>query len=133
MKPAKIIHGILAANSGVTALVSTRLYVQRVPQDGSFPCVQYNIIDIVPVKSKSKSGDSDFSRVQINCYGKSYAVSTELADAVRTALEAYSGTINTIKVSYIELLTVSEAVDDNSENDSIYDTMLEFMMYYRNG
>lgn len=133
MKPAKVIYGILSADSALTNLISTRMYPIRVAQNALFPCLQYNIIDIIPVKSKSKSGDSDFSRVQINVYGTTYAQSTVIADRVRTLLEAYSGTVSSIKVSYIELLNISEGVDDNSENNGIYDTMLEFMMYYYNG
>lgn len=135
MKAAKIIQDILSANSGVTNKVSTRIYQMRVPDNGGFPCVQYQQISTVPISQKSGAAGGDFARVQINCYSsKSYKESSDLADAVRAALEAYSGTTtNGHVVQYVEFLSAFDTIDDTAQYSGVFSTVMDFMIHYNNG
>lgn len=135
MKATKIIKDILAANSGVTDIVSTRIYQMRVPDNGSFPCLQYQQISTVPINQKSGAAGGDFARVQVNCYSsKSYKESSDLADAVRAALEAYSGTTtNGHVVQYVEFLSAFDTIDDTAQYSGVFSTVMDFMIHYNNG
>ena len=135
MKAGKIIKDILAANSGVTSIVSTRLYQMRVPDGGTFPCLQYQQISTVPINQKSGAACGDFARVQVNCYSsKSYKESSDLADAVRAALEAYSGTTtNGHVVQYVEFLSAFDTIDDTAQYSGVFSTVMDFMIHYNNG
>jgi len=123
----------MRANSTLNTAVGGRFFPMRVTQGAAFPCVQYQVISTTPVNQKSGAAKADFARVQINCFASDYKSASGVADKVRASLEAYSGTVNTIKVQYIEYMGASETIDDNASYNGIYNIQMDFMMYYANG
>ena len=123
----------MKANTALNTAVGGRFYAMRVVQGGSFPCVQYQVISTNPVNQKSRAAKSDFARIQINCFATDYKTASGVADKVRTAMEAYSGTVATIPVQYIEFMGASETIDDNASYNGIYNVQMDFMMHYGNG
>lgn len=131
MKAGKIIKDILTANTAVQAVISGRLYPLRVPETGSFPCVQYQQISTVPVNQKSGPAACDFARVQVNCYATLPKGANDLADLVRAALEAYSGTTtNGHYVHYIEFVSALEQAEDGAQFSGVYSVIMDFMIDY---
>lgn len=86
------LYAELAADSSVSALVSSRIYPVLIPQDVDMPAIAYQRI----------SGPRDYShqgaglvsaRFQITCQATSYSGAKSLAAAVRDALSGFSGTM----------------------------------------
>lgn len=128
MKALTAIYEILKADSNVNAVFSGRYYPLRVPTNAAFPCVQFQGISQTPVSQKSGAAKSDFTRVQINSYATSYAAAANNGELIRTALEAYSGTIGGVTVQYIEYVNGFDQVDDNAGYEGIYTRVMEFMV-----
>lgn len=83
------VYPILAADSGVSALVATRIYPAAIiPQEVVlFPCITYQTIWGSPTNVLSGSAPVDEERVQIDCWAYSMVAADQLGAAVRAAFE----------------------------------------------
>jgi len=83
---------LLSAESTITAICSTRIYVQKAPQTAAFPHVI--ITQMSSDENKSLDGDSGqlrFLNFDIDCKAKTSVGAETLANAVRTFIDDYTG------------------------------------------
>lgn len=80
-------------HAGTAALISTRCYPDRLPEDVTYPALTYFRVsaDNAPFRSHD-GGPTAFetSRVQFNCYDETGDGAAALADQVRLAWDGYS-------------------------------------------
>ncbi len=95
MTIAHLVYAKLAGNSGVAALVSTRIYPVILPQDPTTPAISYQRIS-----NTEQDGTSTLreTRYQVDCWDDDFSSVQSLADAVRTALEEWTDTDQTPRV-----------------------------------
>ncbi|HEX9768438.1 MAG TPA: DUF3168 domain-containing protein [Kiloniellales bacterium] len=89
----------LAAESAVTDLVGTRIYLGEAPQNVATPYVVYFLVG--PVHDRTLEGRSRLvrSRFQLDCYDTKTANAGALsvvaiANAIREALDGFRGTVS---------------------------------------
>jgi hypothetical protein len=130
--PIKIVYNILSNNSALTALVSTRLNPIRIPQESAFPAIAYNLVSIIASPTNTSHSRTDFARVQISSFGTTFASATEVATAVRTALEAVTlpGTFNSVKCQTIEFDGEVQLAEDEAGFAGIYHVAQDFIINY---
>jgi hypothetical protein len=80
------LYTTLSAASGVTTLVSTRLYVGYAPENATLPYVVYSLVGTDRLATLPSVGDPARKRMQIECVGTTYASAETVAAAVITAL-----------------------------------------------
>lgn len=88
-----IIYTILAANAGVTAICSTRIYPLTIPQDEALPAVRIVTVAVEPYDTKTEASTLDAIRVQIDSYASSMLTVQQLDEAVRAAIDRYRGSV----------------------------------------
>ena len=88
----KAVYTILSGASGVTAITSTRIYPDTVPQNAAFPYAVFQVIGTQPTDTKEGVSKLDVVRVQVDCYSENYDTTDTLATAIRAALDRYAGT-----------------------------------------
>lgn len=83
------VYLLLAGNSGVTALVGTNIFpAGMIPQEVTArPVITYQTIAGSPENVLTDRAPVDFERVQIDCWGTTFASAQAVADAVRAACE----------------------------------------------
>ena len=86
------IYNILSNAAPLTALVGTKIYPVSAPQTTAFPFVVYSIGGGNVTDQKDGSSPIDDNGLEIDCYAKSYRDAHGVANAIRTALDDYSGT-----------------------------------------
>jgi hypothetical protein len=101
MNVGQIVYGILSATTGVTSLVSTRIYPDMAPQNATFPYIVFQKLSTTPTDTKEGTSPLDKMLVQIDCYSNNYDTAHSIAAAIRVALDRYTGTINGHKVDKI--------------------------------
>ena len=81
------LYATLSGAAGVTALVSTRIYPNLVPENVANPCIDYSLI--TGTKLHTLIGQNDMRRalIQISCHGDTYASAKAVAVAVIAALQ----------------------------------------------
>ena len=108
---------ILNNTAGVTAIISTKSYAGRAPQETALPYVVFDIVSVEPTDSKTRPSSVDAVRVQVDCYATTYAGVEALNDAVRAALDAYTigATVNGVKVDGIKYITENATIDEETD------------------
>ena len=68
-----VIYSRASTFAGLTALIGTRFYPNKLPQDPTFPCARYQVVDSVPVHSMLTSSGMEQARVQISFFDRDYS------------------------------------------------------------
>jgi hypothetical protein len=99
------------ADPAVAALVGTRVYAQVVPQGAPPPFVVLTLVSAVPYHTHEglPSELLEAARVQVDSYGKQYAATHSLAEAVDDALGGLAGP---------ELSATRESLTDGYEDET---------------
>ena len=117
----------LVNDTGVKALVVKRVYPIRLPQNVTLPCITYQRISTPRLHTHDKAGGTAYPRFQITIWDDNPKDVKTLSDAVRTCLDGWSGTVESVKVQS------SLSDDENSDYDpesQIYWTNLDFIIWH---
>ena len=127
----------LAAVSAVYSLVGgttrPRIYPLKLPQNPEFPAVTYQIISGRPEYHIDGVAGVAEIRLQVDCWAvdkdstSGYESSRALAEAVRGALSAYSGTVGDVVIQSCFLENRRTLYEDGAE---IYRESLDFAVAY---
>lgn len=81
------LYSRLSTDAGVTALVGTRIYPQRGPENATYPLVLYQMIDSGPVRDLASATDHFRTLMQIESYATTQLAAEAIAAAVRASLD----------------------------------------------
>lgn len=126
----RIIAKLLAA-SGVTALVSTRVYPVARPQGSTLPAVTLQRIDGAPLLTDEGDSGLENPRIQLDCWGTTYASAKAAARAVIAALNAFDGTLTGVNIPLIELEAERDMPRESGTNvnEYLFRTSLDFLVW----
>jgi Protein of unknown function (DUF3168) len=123
----------LLATSGVTALVSDRVYPGRRPQASPLPAITLSTISGGPVYTNDGETGLATARVQIDCWGSTWTSAKEVARAVTAALSAFFGESDGTTFQYVLLDSEREFSEGGSNNaEYLYRRDLDFTVWYEN-
>ncbi len=89
MSAETLLYSTLSGAAAVTAIVSTRIYPDVVPQDATLPCVAFNRIDTVyHTTIHSAVPVAETAILEITCMSSTRVNADALADAVLAAVGA---------------------------------------------
>lgn len=123
----------LLATSGVTALVSSRVYCGSRPQGGVVPDVIINRISGAPIYTDDGESGLAEARLEIECFGTTYASAKNAARAVIASLSAFFGTVGVTTFQYI-LLDSERDFRESGGNvpEYLFRTQLDFIIWHEN-
>ena len=129
----KAIHSLLANNTSITDLVSTRIYPMVRDQEDSLPAITYQSIS--GVRSYDLTGPNGLvdGRIQINCFADDPLEAGELAAVVRAALHGHRGGAAGV---HIELMLLDDQgdlpyIDPENEAQNVFAKMMDFYVLYK--
>lgn len=96
-KTHKAVYSILANDANVTAEVGTRIYPTFIPENISFPAIVYRITEKEPQDTKDGVIGS-IDTLTIDIYHNRAEETIDIADVVRTALDRYRGTVQSVVI-----------------------------------
>lgn len=107
MNVSGIVAVLIAADSTANNLIAGRVYPGVVKQEAGYPSIAVNLITPNPTNTKTQASDLDITEVQVDVYGSTYSTTAAASEAVRSALEYYSGTVSltggvSVNVAHIE-------------------------------
>lgn len=79
---------LLSGDTGIAAIVDTRVYSDEAPQDSALPYVVYQRISSGRQYSLTGYSNLENPRVQIDCYASTKSGAVALSDAVVAAMRA---------------------------------------------
>ena len=111
------IYSILTADSTLCAMLSTTtaIFNEVAPQGTDNPCIVFN--ESTPKTNRTKSGVStlDEPNLQVDIYANTALARNNIAARVRTVLDGYSGTAESIVFQQIVFVSQYSNYDELSE------------------
>jgi Protein of unknown function (DUF3168) len=102
----------LISDSGINAIVGDRVYGLIAPQKVLPPFLVYLKVGDYPIAAGYCGPDAARHCVfQFDSYAKSYLGALRLAEAVRTALVGFTGTIGDTRIAFVSMETEFHAPD----------------------
>lgn len=105
MSPEQAVISRLLATSAVTALVSTRVWLQKLPQHPALPAVRVQLITHPQEKHLRGPNGMTMARVQVDTYtadsGVAYTRAASIADAIDASLAGVTGAPFTVDDLYV--------------------------------
>lgn len=128
------LYAYLSTYAGLTALISTRVYPNELPQGTTLPAVVY--ITISDIKNHTLTGQSKLENpmIQFTAYSLTRATARAVANQIKTALADYHGTLSGLVIQKIELENEMSSIETNSDGTlKVYTNDLEFQVFYEKG
>jgi len=116
-----IVRARLVANSGVTDLVSTRVYQYQLKQDCTLPAVAFSFTGDEPQNSIGGETALKNETYEIECVGKLYSDAESVADAVDAAMTASGSDFEAIRINKDYVF---------EEPTGLYIVSLEYSIWY---
>lgn len=107
------VHDAMANNSGVSTLVSTRIYPRKLPQTPTYPAISYQRISGTPQQG---STDLRNPRYQINCWATTDIGAEALANAVVALFEEYTHEVGAPGIKMTEVVNHLDDYDDATKS-----------------
>jgi hypothetical protein len=107
----KAIRSILIADTTVKA-ITTRCYPATLPQDPTYPLIVY--YKVTGMRDHHLQGPSGLAhpRFQVEAWATTYDAAKALANAIREALDGYSGTQGTVRIGSILIESERDTYED---------------------
>lgn len=117
----------LSGVAGLTALVSTRIFPQVMPEGTALPALVYARVSGVRVQNLANSSGVAHPRMQIDVIASSYSSAKAVAEQVRLALQDNSGTWGSTVVQHAIFLGDTDFFDDA---DGVHRVSLDFEIWH---
>lgn len=119
------LRAVLLGHAPVTALVGSRVDWGKRPQATGLPAICLTNVNDGPVNHTLDGPGPSRARVQIDCFGASYASAKAVARAVRRRLDAYSD------ATFLGVfLAGARDLSDDDGADTIHFVTMDFFVNY---
>lgn len=118
------LHDKIVADSRITSLVGTRVYVGSLPQGVSYPCICITEIGFPSLYGRRIA----FPHYQFSCYAATYPASYQVSDALITVLDGFCGKLSTYGIENIVFTNRNRLFD---EQVGVYNVPTEFKVKFK--
>lgn len=118
----------LSTFAGITALLSTRIFPLRAPDQLVVPFIVYQ--KITGNREQSHTGSSNLAnpRFQVSCWGSTYASAKAVSRQVVLALDAFKGVVSGVDIQFSD---IESEVDTFDEDTKLYRVLLDVIFWHQ--
>lgn len=122
---------LLLAVSGVTTVVGERVHWNRIEAPAVAPYVILRTISGTRDYAMDGATGLVESRVQVDCYGSTYASAKTAARAIEAALSGYRGTQGGTEFGGVFLTAERDLVDEDESPADLHGVSLDFTIWHK--
>jgi len=122
------IRTALAADTDVAAVVGTRIYFQRLPQEPTYPALTIEQITTDLYNTVNELQGLHWSRIRVHAWAQTYAAADTLAATVQTALNGKKITVSGLKIRSVVADGPWDSYDATAD---IYQLAQDFRIWHR--
>ncbi len=105
------LYAFLTTNGAISALLASRVYPLRLPQNPTYPAVVYKVVsEKQPMTHGGTPGGLVTIRVQFDCHGGTYTLSKQLKNVLKAELDGFNGLMGTVQVGHVHFLNAVDAL-----------------------
>jgi len=121
----------LLTDSGITSLIGERLYYVKAPQDVTKPYIVF--LKASGPREYSHDGVSKLAhpRFQFSCFATTYYEAKQIAEAIRAAIEAFSGTMGGdggVEVGSCFYINESDIYEEDTR---LFHVAVDYLIYHK--
>lgn len=105
------LRSYVLADPAVATIVSGRMFPVQLPQNVRYPCLSYSQVSAVRDYSLCGATLRVWPRITINSWAENYGDAVALADAVRRAINSFSGTMGSGPGTQIDSVKLDNEID----------------------
>lgn len=109
------VGGFLYSRLKDQTTAGSRIYPLHLPQDSTYPAISYQQISTIRTHRFGQDGSVIRVRVQLNCWGKTYADVQTLAGEVESRLSRFRGTEAGVEVLDVLQDSVTEGYESATQ------------------
>ncbi len=113
----KAVYTFLAADSNITAQVSTRIYRDRLPQGATLPAIVYTLVTGTVEHHMENAADLSNDVYQIDIWASTRSSANSIGELVRLRLDGYYGAFGSEQVGGV-LLQSTQHISEEPVDDS---------------
>ena len=106
--------------SGVTDLVSTRIYFDNLPQGATLPALTVERAGEEPTRSLTAASSLTRVTTLVTVYAASHTSAASVGDAVHAALEMQSGTWNSVTIRRALVTGTNDIIESPQDGSDAY-------------
>ncbi len=115
------------AGPAVAALVGTRMYARKLPQNPTLPAISFQRIDTRRLHDMAGPDGLPKPRMQVTCWGTTPAAASDLAAVVRQRLDGYRGAWGAIDIGACQCVGEKDLDDPETGRVAVaQDYMIQF-------
>jgi Protein of unknown function (DUF3168) len=118
----------LAGTSAISSLISSRIYPDIPPQHATFPALSYNQVSRAGAYVLAGDIHKARSRIQIDSWAATRNESLQLADAVRSRMSGFFGSMSGTQVHFVTLDNQFFLFDEEAGVTGIYRVVQDYMI-----
>lgn len=122
---------LLLSDSGVSALVGTRIFWSKMEPSEALPRIVLNVISDVPDYNMNSASGLRSARVQVDCYSSTYGGARSVSRAVEMAIGGYRGTSGTIKFDGIFVLEQRDVIEEDNTPDDLFGVSIDYQIWHK--
>lgn len=123
-----VIYSLLSNDATVSGLVGLKIYPYIGMENIVYPYIIYDQTELTPTDTKDGVSELDVVSYDIEVYAKSPDDLTTISNAVRDALDRYSGTVNSKLIDSIRYIGENTGFD---LEDRVYLRMQNYSIRYK--
>jgi len=108
------IYSILSNDAGVSA-ITTRIYPIMLPQNATYPAISYQVTEDTEISTFDGQGTFQTISLEVDAWSDTHAGMLALADAIKTAIKNYSGTVSSNTIDQIKIDSTVTVYEDQVE------------------
>ena len=120
----------ILAQTGITDLVSTRIYFVEGPQETAKPYLVINKIDGPREHSHDGSSSLAHPRFQLTAFAETYSGAKNIISAVQTALQGYSGTMGGESGVAVGAVLYEDETDLERGGQGLYGVSADYIIWH---
>ncbi|MBA7515230.1 hypothetical protein ES705_07269 [subsurface metagenome] len=117
----------LTTHAGLSALIGTRLWPLRLPQNVEYPCIRYRQVSNPPELAHDGPVGLGHPRYQFDCYSPLHDEAWQVAQQLEFALHGFRGAMGTVTV---QAGIVQDTREDYDAVIEAYRVMLDAILWH---
>jgi hypothetical protein len=117
-------------SSGVVALIGTRFYPDRLPEEPTLPAVTYQQVSTLRLSQHTGAVAGGQVRMQYTVFALTRASARAIAAQLVAALDGYKGTMGGVGGLAVTVLEIANEIDQHDPETDRYQTMLDAILAY---
>ncbi len=122
----------LANDVALAALVGARIYYSVAPQDTLTPYVAMSLVSSIPDHNFQGASNLTLARFQFSIFAATYLLTKQIADAIKTVLQGYSGTLGGAGGVAVNGCFYEDEVDlDPEQQTNLYGLAVDYRLWHQ--